>query len=376
MITMAETTFNFVTDETLADKMDNQLKILGGIMEALGGNMTPKNWLDVQSYVRMGLAKKLFSVGQIFETTYGDYTSRWRVLDFDRDAENSMTIEMLDVVPSVQFDSAEAMYYADKILSAGTYTFKCYNVSYQFTTTVDIPAGGVICLTTFSGNVPTTAISYNSRQSTTALETITVSAGSDGTDLGTCDGTTLNHIDRIRYGSNNYKESAIRQWLNSSAAKGSVWTPQTKWDRPPSWATTLAGFQSLLDPDLVTIAMPVTKKVNRNTVNEGGGYDEVKDKFWLLSEREVFGTGSGTALEGDEAYAYYQDFSDFTSANSNADKNRIKYSIQNRTQTQYWWLRSPVVSSSSYVRCMNTAGNVNYGNAYNAHAAAPACCIY
>jgi hypothetical protein len=287
-----------------------------------------------------------------------------------------MTIEMLDVVPSVQFDGQEAMYYADKILTAGTYTFKCYNVSYQFTTTVDIPAGGVICLTTFSGNVPTTAISYNSRQSTTALETITVTAGSDGTDLGTCDGTTLNHIDRIRYGSNNYKESAIRQWLNSSAAKGSVWTPQTKWDRPPSWATSLAGFQSLLDPDLVTIAMPVTKKVNRNTVNEGGGYDEVKDKFWLLSERETFGTGSGTALEGDEAYAYYKDFSDYTAANSGADKNRIKYSVTNRSSVQNWWLRSPLVSFAHYVPYVGVSGAYNSYYAYYSHAAAPACCIY
>jgi hypothetical protein len=373
---MAETTFNLLTNDAYIEKMDAQVAALNEIAGAITGTIaTPESWEDVQRVVRAGVAKRIFSVGQLIESTYNGTKCHWQVLDFDRDAENSMTIGLVEAIPSIQFDSGEAMYYADAALAAGTYNFVFNNVTYQFTTTVELPAGGVICIGTFVNDTPTKASLYETRQSTTALETVDASVGSSGTSLGTCDGTTLNQIHRIRYGSNNYKESAIRQWLNSSKTKGSVWTPQTKYDRPPSWNTTLDGFQSLLDPELVAVATAVTKKVNRNTVTDGGGYDEVKDKFWLLSEREVFMPGNGTKIEGDEPYAYYKNFSDYTSASNSADKNRIKYSLTNSTSAQYWWLRSPDVSHFCHVRYVFPTGAYANGNAYGAIAAAPACCI-
>jgi hypothetical protein len=328
--------------------------------------------------VRRGVASQIFYIGQIIETTYGDYTCHWRVIDFDHDHENSMTLEMVEVVPSVQFDAAEAMYYADgAALAAGTYNFTYNGNTYQITTTAELPAGGVICLSIDSNNIPTKANLYSERASTTTLESVTVATGTSGTNLGTCDGTTLNHHQRIRYGSNNYKESAIRQWLNSSAAKGSVWTPQTKYDRPPAWMTSLAGFESLIDPELVAVAMPVTKKVNRNTVTDGGGSDEVTDKFWLLSEREVYMAGSATKLDGDEPYAYYKNYSANTAASNGADTNRLKYSVSNPTASQYYWLRTPSVSYSSHVRVVYRSGALDLNVAYGTgNAAAPACCIY
>ena len=44
----------------------------------------------------------------------------------------------------------------------------------------------------------------------------------------------MNHAHRLRYGSNRYKESAIRQWLNSDKAGGTWWQPQSEFDRPPT----------------------------------------------------------------------------------------------------------------------------------------------
>ena len=86
--------------------------------------------------------------------------------------------------------------------------------------------------------------------------------------LGTADGktTNMNHSHRIRYGSNNWVESAMRQYLNSDKAAGSVWTPQTKFDRPPSWNANTAGFMNGLDADFLAVIGKTTKVTCRNTV--------------------------------------------------------------------------------------------------------------
>ena len=56
---------------------------------------------------------------------------------------------------------------------------------------------------------------------------------------------------RCRYGSNNYVESTIREWLNSDEELYE-WTPQTKYDRPSIGAPySGSGFlKLLLDPEL------------------------------------------------------------------------------------------------------------------------------
>ena len=73
------------------------------------------------------------------------------------------------------------------------------------------------------------------------------------TSIGTDTLLPVNHQQRCRYGSNNYKESAIRQFINSDAASF-AWTPKTNFDRPPSgasilWRRIFGG--KLLDQELV-----------------------------------------------------------------------------------------------------------------------------
>ena len=58
------------------------------------------------------------------------------------------------------------------------------------------------------------------------------------------------------WGSNNYAQSAARQWLNSDAAAGSVWTPTNKFDRAPFWATSKAGFMKGLPADFLAAVQP------------------------------------------------------------------------------------------------------------------------
>jgi hypothetical protein len=242
----------------------------------------------------------------------------------------------------------------------------------QFTLQNDIPNDGVIMLgNAYNATMIGSAISvYASRTETTAAEVVTLSEGSDGTNLGSVGNaidTNTNSIQRALLGNDNYKQSAIRQYLNSDAAAGSVWTPQNKWDRPPSWAASSDGFLRGVNPDFVSVLGNVNKVTGLNTVTDGGGTETTSEKVFLLSYTEAYCGGS----EG-TAYDYYKNYSNLPSAGSGADKNRIKY--RNGT-AKYWWLRSPYFSNAYGVRVIGPSGELYYDGAGNTDGVSPAVCI-
>ena len=238
-------------------------------------NRTKDSWLTVQKNVRLGRGETLFPVGSqltLKHSVYGDIVmdvvSHDTVKKYGDESAHTMTLMAHDCIMNLQYDAPEAMYYAATELAAGTYNFtvgaaysKWAAGTYQFTLTQAVPEGGQICI---SGNAGTalTSLKVNScasASSTSVIESAAITSGSGGTSLGTL-GTELNHSHRISYGSNNYKESAVRQFLNSDAAAGSVWTPQTYFDRPPTWAGSTAGFLNGCDADFLdAIATAVVK---------------------------------------------------------------------------------------------------------------------
>ena len=163
----------------------------------------------------------------------------------------------------------------------------------------------------------------------------------------------------------------MRQYLNSDKAAGSVWTPQSVFDRPPTWAATTAGFLHGIDPDFVAVLGNVKKKTGLNTISDGGGTATHDEKVFLLSRSEVF-MGDEYAGGEDTPYAYYKNYSDNQSASTGADKNRIKYRAG---AAKYWWLRSPYAGTAHYVRLVGTSGAWDYIRATIANGVAPACCI-
>lgn len=249
-------------------QMDTMIEKLDMIAAAVGSQVDVSTWAGIQKAVRSGIASEILPIGtqlavnhsvygtRLFDVVAHDYLKNVH----DPDA-HTMTIMQHDLLTGIQFDSPEAVYYAEAQLAAGTYNFtiagydKWVAGTYQFTLTSPVPAGGQICVSgqyPYQGSITAASIkTYSSRTSTTPIETAAITAGSGGTSLGTCGEGALNHIHRIAYGSNNYKESAMRQFLNSSAAAGSVWTPQTKFDRPPTWLTTLTGYKAGLDQDRI-----------------------------------------------------------------------------------------------------------------------------
>jgi len=384
--------FGFVSEETYADKMDTQNMLLAGLLEAQSGSIKPQSWAQVQALVRAGLASKVFMVGDQLTCQKNGVTLTWDIIGFDHDTPtdshltHSMTIQLHDVYKDLQFDAREAFYYCSAALPAGTYkitigahTWKSTEVgkTYQFTTTVEVPAGGQLVFkqaydaTLAGGSIDT----FASATATTPLETVTMSEGSSGQSLGTIDNTiqtNLNSMQRALLGNNRWKESAIRQMLNSAAAAGSVWAAQNNYDRPPSWVTSEKGWMNDLDADFLAVVGEAEKVTAKNTVTDGGGYDTTTDKFFLLAREEVY-MGKENSIDEGGAYGYYSDYSDLAAAGTGADTNRIKY--LNGTK-KYWWLRTPYSGYGGHVRFVAAAGEMSIGYfASGSFGVAPACNI-
>ena len=358
-------------------------------------------WADIRNAVRMGLGATLFPAGYEFTTVDSDtgVSVVWAVRGHDHHTPansrlaHSMTLEMKYVYSNangsqkaVQYDAQEALYYAADGLSAGTYHFTVANQawfaadngkSFQFTLAESVPAGGQVVVSatynqTFAGKSVKT---YASPSSTAVIETTTLAEGNGGTSLGTTNGEgNINHLHRIVLGSNNYAQSAARQWLNSAAAAGSVWAPTNKFDRAPSWATTYNGFIHSLPADFLAVVEPAVIPCRTNSIFECASLDgteftvnqvyELKDKFFLLSRPEIYGSWDSATYKDGELLDYYEGL-------TNAE--RRKY--DNVGSVRYAWLRSPNPSGANNARIVSTDGSLNGNDACNSSGVAPACII-
>lgn len=301
---------------------------LHSIAVSLGSTVDVSTWEGVQKAVRMGLAPDLFPIGTQLKVNHGVYGEQlYDVVahDYLKSAkdENAHTMTLMShgVLPGVQYDAPEAFYYAENELPAGTYNFTIstsyvsWSVgTYQFILTKALPKGGQLVI---GGNSDVAITSmqvraYVDRTTTQVSESANITQGNGGTNLGTF-GNELNHIHRISYGSDNYKESAFRQFLNSSAVAGSVWTPQTKFDRPPSWVNSLTGFLNGLDEDFLSVIGEVIVPCSANNTYESpdsattkGEKYTVVDRFCLASQKEIFGNSTESVADNSVQFPSYK----------------------------------------------------------------------
>ena len=381
-------TLNLLSEETFVEKMDNQNLLLAAIASN-GGGIKIDSWSAVQQVVRLGLASKVFAIGDQFVSTKGETQLIWDIIGFDHDIpadsqfKHSMTIQMHDCYTSAQFDAPEALYYAPDGLVAGTYNFTLLSgydttygggKTYQFTLTKAVPAGGQILFPwSYNKQASTVLIStYESATSSVAIESVGVTEGSEGTNLGTANGNTenMNHSHKIRYGSNRWLHSSIRQWLNSNKAANAWWKPQNVFDRPPSNIAT-AGFLTDMDNEFMSAIGKVKKRTARNLVTDGGGYEDTEELIFLPSRSEIYGGLENNVNEG-EPYPYYANYSDLSAAGTGNDSNRIKY---RNGAAQYWWQRSCYSGYANGVRLVYPTGYIGNYYANGSNGVAPACNI-
>ncbi len=368
-----------------ASQFDLMNEHLATIANALCSDMDITTWAGIQKAVRIGVAPALIPVGTqlvVKHSVYGEmlydvvahnhYKSA-----YDKNA-HTMTLMCHDQIFATLFDSSEAFYYADNGLPAGTYNFTLESVysswaagTYQFTLTKALPKGAQLGINGNADMAMTArrVIAYSNGTTTTATEDCAITIGNSGTSLGTF-GVELNHTHRVSHGSNNYKESAIRQFLNSTSAAGSVWTPQTKFDRPPAWVNSLAGFASGLDSDflsrvgvvIVPCAANKTYESPDSTTAKNEAYT-VADKFYLASQKEIFGTSSDSVDDGSVLFPYYDNAT---------NANRIKYRDGSAAG---WWTRSTYPWHSTSVQVVTSDGTLYNHGALHTTGCSPVCTI-
>ena len=115
----------------------------------------------------------------------------------------------------------------------------------------------------------------------------------------------------------------------------------------------------LLPTELQSVIAVVDKKTSVG--NESEELKTTKDKLFLLSQSEVFGNSSYSADGEGEQYEYFKD-----------NENRVAH---RNNSSDWWWLRSPNVASSS--RFCNVTGNgfADYTTASDSHGVRPAFCL-
>ena len=202
------------------------------------------------------------------------------------------------------------------------------------------------------------------------MESCAISVGSGGTSLGALATTTsptseLNHIDRVYGGSNNYKESAIRHFVNTDTG----WGPLTKFDMYPSAPIDIFIFQDGFGEDFLNAVGEVYVPCATNHAYEIPGGDkirqsyEVLDKFYLPSHNEIFGTTTNSPSDGTIIFPYYAEAT---------DADRIKYAGGLATA---WWTRSANRWYANRVECVDLNGKRVTKNANITAGIAVACTI-
>ena len=353
-----------------ADQLDTMNLLLSAIANRENGVFEITNWKHLQTLVRTGIHEQFIKIGDLLKANYRGKEEILEVIGINHDIATdgspyTMTVQFRDCLENVQFDAPEALYYASSAMAPGVKVFEIDSGKYEFTTTVEIPEGGVVYLYAWTDPyTPTRARIYGADRVTILEDDITVSVSTGSANL-----SPVNHQQRCRYGSNNYLESNIRQWLNSDR-ETFQWVPQTNFDMPgTSAAYNGGGFLNIIDPDIAAVLGAVDKQVGRNTLTDGGGQDLFSDKVFLLSRTEVYGGTEGDTA-GEEPYPYYSALA--SSPTTNELAGRIK--LLNGTPRS-WWLRSPNVGHANYPRGVHASGQINSYGASNASGLSPACCI-
>lgn len=368
-----------------AEQFDLMNENLAKIANALAASIDLSTWAGVQKAVRVGVAPDLIPVGtqlKVSHSVYGDMLYDVVAHNHFKSAHDNnahtMTLMCHDLLPVLQYDRSEAFFYAEDELPAGTYQFSINTTrgswkagAYHFTLTLPVPKGGQLGISDAMGS-PLTALNVRSfvdSFSTDPIETVAITSGEGGNVLGTFGEGNLNNIERIAYGSGNYKESAIRQFLNSSAEAGSVWSPQTKFDRAPSWKTHKEGFMRGFSDDFLAVIGEVSipcygtsYESTDSTVMANAPYT-LNDKFYIASLKEITGESSVESVDFSQRLSYYK---------GGMAADVIKYKDGVATD---WYTRSSSSGSPSALGVIRSTGEVSSLYPVGEKCYAPICTI-
>lgn len=168
------------------------------------------------------------------------------------------------------------------------------------------------------------------------------------------------------YGNNRYSLSNIDQWLNKSTLPWYVASYSA--DAPPDAANVRdgynpysneVGFLANIEPNLLAEILDSTIRVAKNTTRDGGGYEDIVRKVYLLSNTEVGLAKENKITEG-TLWSYFS-----TAANRQTYPTPEAVSTSDYTDTALastkkwkWWLRTPSTEYSHFSRYVAADGTL------------------
>jgi len=179
--------------------------------------------------------------------------------------------------------------------------------------------------------------------------------------------------DRRGYGNNRYSQSNIDQWLNSAAGAGAWYSARHTYDAPPNNANVWvnyneydaeAGFLSNFEESFRNAILDTTIRVVKPSV-DGGGYEDITRKVYLLSNTEVGGSNENDIPEGSKWDLFSNDDSRKAYPTAEAvSASEYTDSSLNASSPWYWWLRTPYAGYSNNARGVRPGGTIG---SYAAH---------
>jgi len=310
-------------------------------------------------------------------------------LDVPVDSSKTHALRMTfhELYFSKVFEPAQAWIYCENGLPAGTYHVTYSGSSKEFTLASDIPAGGQIGCTSFTSNLPNQLKVYADKNATSATNVATA-AGNSGTAFpeysltavtpysleinGQTYTGAINIVPKAQSGSNRWKTSYMRAWLNSSDSDIRVGA-DARFSRTIG-ATVTPGLLYRLDPALVNVLGKTYQRTALLAFDGGGDgqYEDLEEKVFLLSQYDVDGTNINNVAEQAVNAAGVAQGQCTYYINAN-DQRRIKYNYD--ANASNWWLRSPYAASAINVQYVYSYGYVSNSIASYGNYAAPSLCI-
>lgn len=360
------------------------------------------DWNSVQTIVADGAGEKAFAIGtQLIEkwtdtAEQKEYDMPWQINHFE-----DVTLESGEIVPGmwlqthyclpfgVQFSHKRAFLSCTQGLSAGTYHFDFAKangnvkpgINYQFTLTKPVEKGGRLagCYEAPDTEPSSWKVYSYGKDGITLNETVNVTVGSGGTNLGTIQNDrrsgNLNSVQEMAYGWNRWKTSALRQRLNSNKPKNQWWTAQDQWDICPDQLASKDGFLCGMPEQMLNSLKKVKVSTFANTVNDEGVEDVTYDYVTLPSLGQIY---AQTQIAGEgKPHTYWKRRSGKSAPHElyQDDSNMITYSVSNKATAKGVRLRSAERRNASYTWVVQSSGGINISQAGYETTCSPLVCI-
>ena len=168
---------------------------------------------------------------------------------------------------------------------------------------------------------------------------------------------SIAHRQVYKDGYNRYRDSALRQWLNSGAPAGEWWEPTHVGDNPPTALSGMPGFMAHISSDFLDVIKAVKVQTAANTSIDGGVTDITYDRFFPLSLDEVYGVPQIANVEG-SYFPYWKTATGLNEPSNNSNAGRVIHKLHDTSDAAVPYLRSASKNTAYNVWLVNENGSL------------------